>query len=644
MEITTDHNNKTITKPSTHSILNLFEEIAEKSPEELAVIFESKKYTYKSINEQANQLANFLVFNGVKVNVLVGIYIERSVEMVIGLLAILKAGGAYVPLDPNYPTQRIHDILENTDIAVILTQDGLSKKLNLLNQHIICIDKDWSAISEYSYHNLSLPINPLQLIYVIYTSGSTGKPKGVMNTHNSIVNRLLWMQTAYQFTKNDKILQKTPFCFDVSVWEIFLPLICGASMVVAKPEGHRDSIYLSKLIVEQKITALHFVPSMLGIFLEDLDNMDFNNVRHVFCSGEMLSQQIVTKFFSIFKNTQLHNLYGPTEAAIDVSYYKCDKKELKTGVMSVPIGTPITNTQLYVLNSSLQPVSSWEEGDLYIGGINLARGYLNQPELTADKFIPDPFNPEPGLRLYKTGDLARDIGDGNIEFLGRVDQQVKINGVRIELGEIETALLQLGNVKRCVITAKEAQLGIKYLVAYVVLSHDAAIDDNDLLKHLQTTLPYYMIPSIVIVPSIPLSINGKIDYKALDAMENSNVILKENFIAPSSDTQIILASIWQEVLSLSTVSLMDNFFKLGGNSLQAMQVISALKNKLGVELSMSIFFENPTLKDLSEEAIKIRVLSAKDEEEFIALISELSEDQMEELINNFNAQTFQLET
>jgi amino acid adenylation domain-containing protein len=420
--------------------------------------------TYQELNARANQLAHHLQVLGIGPDVLVGICVERSLEMIVGLLGILKAGGAYVPLDPEYPQERLEFMIADSHTPVLLTQAKLAQALPTQKAQVICLDADWKTIAQQRQENPEISITSDNLIYVIYTSGSTGKPKGAMNLHRGVVNRLLWMQDAYHLTPADRVLQKTPFSFDVSGWEFWWPLITGARMVFAKPGGHKDSAYLVKLIADQQITTLHFVPSMLQVFLEEAGLERCRVLKRVICSGEALPYDLQKRFFE-WLDAELHNLYGPTEAAIDVTFWQCERNSKLT---TVPIGKPIANTQLYILDPHLQPVPIGVPGELHLGGVNLARGYLNRRELTAEKFIPNPFGEEPGARLYKTGDLTRYLPDGNVEYLGRLDHQVKIRGFRIELGEIETVLAEHPIVREAVVVAREDRSGDKRLAAYVV--------------------------------------------------------------------------------------------------------------------------------------------------------------------------------
>ncbi|HEV2961302.1 MAG TPA: amino acid adenylation domain-containing protein, partial [Candidatus Angelobacter sp.] len=448
----------------------LIEEQAEKTPDAQAVLYENESLSYTNLNQRANQLARYLQNLGVAAEVRVGICAERSLEMVVGLLAILKAGGAYVPLDPEYPTERLDWMLSDAQPTVLLTQTPVLRRLPQNKAKILCLDKDLELLRDETSNNLQSGITGTNAAYIIYTSGSTGRPKGVVNTHAGIRNRLLWMQEAYRLTASDRVLQKTSFSFDVSVWEFFWPLLAGAGLVLARPGGQRDSQYLVDAIRQQGITVLHFVPSMLNSFLEEPEVSDCSTLRHVICSGEALAVTTAEHFHKRC-GARLHNLYGPTEAAIDVTFWECLKE---SATNTVPIGRPIANTQMYVLNPEMQPAAVGAEGELFIGGVGLARGYFNRPELTAEKFLPHPFRTEPGARLYRTGDMGRWTADGKIEFLGRTDNQVKIRGYRIEMEEIATALREHAEVQNAVVVAYARGTEEKQLVAYVVPRRSSA--------------------------------------------------------------------------------------------------------------------------------------------------------------------------
>jgi len=578
--------------PKDKCLHQWFEEQVQRTPDNVAVVFEGEQLTYGELNHRANQSAHRLRKLGVGPDVLVAVCAERSVDMVVGLLGIMKAGGAYVPIDPKYPRQRLAVMLEDAEPSVLLTQEHL---LNILPEHsipTICLDRDWHTLIAEPTSNPPMNATGTDQAYVIYTSGSTGKPKGVPNVHKGIVNRLLWMQDAYRLDGSDSVLQKTPYSFDVSVWEFFWPLMTGARLVVARPEGHKDPNYLVNLIIDQKITTMHFVPSMLRIFLEAEGVEQCKSLRRVICSGEALPFELQERFFQRL-GAELHNLYGPTEAAVDVSYWQCTPD---TGLSIVPIGKPIWNTQLYILDKHLQPVPIGVAGELHIGGVNLARGYLKEPELTAQKFIPDPFGREAGARLYKTGDVARFLSDGNIEYLGRMDHQVKIRGFRIELGEIETALMECPGVKECVVLAREDAPGEKRLVAYVV----AESTGDELRRFLKDKLPEYMLPAVfVLLDALPLMPNGKTDRGALPAPDLSRPELEKAFVAPRDDLELQLAHIWEEVLGVRPVGVRDNFFELGGHSLLAVRLFALIERRLGKKLPLTTVFQGATVEHLA---------------------------------------------
>jgi len=581
--------------PQNKTLVQLFEEQVDRSPEAVAVEYEGRQLTYRELNSRANQLAHHLIALGIGPEVMVGLYMERSLEMVIGIYGIIKAGGAYVPLDPEYPSDRVAFMIEDTDVPVLLTQEKLLVSLPEQRAKVICLDSGWNPIAGGSTENPHGESAPGNLAYVIYTSGSTGRPKGVMNEHQGIVNRLLWMQEEYQLTSADRVLQKTPYSFDVSVWEFFWPLQTGASLILAKPGGHRDGAYLTELIIDKKITTLHFVPSMLRIFLEEADVERCTSIKRVICSGEALPFDLQKCFFERL-NTELHNLYGPTEAAVDVTYWACRSN---SDCDIVPIGYPVANTQMYILDSNLSPVPIGCTGELHIGGVQVARGYLKRPELTAEKFIPDPFSDDPAARLYKTGDLARYFPDGSIEYLGRIDFQVKIRGLRVELGEIEVRLAELEALKKFIVVVREDRPGDQRLVAYYVLKPGFEALISDWRNYLRTKLPDYMVPQhFVELESIPLSPNGKVDRKALPKPEVDQVS-KKTYEAPRSETEQKVAAVWQEVLNLDKIGVEDNFFDLGGHSLLMVRAHRKLKDIVDKDITMVNLFQYPTINALS---------------------------------------------
>ncbi len=562
-------------------IHELFEARVRQTPEQVAVQFESTGLTYRQLNERANQLAGYLRQQGVGADSLVGLALERSADMVVAIVAVLKAGGAYVPLDPDYPFARIEYMAGEARVSLVLTQSHLVEQYRaLVNVNLVELDSAGFKAQVEGFNTENLPRLPVQgptnLAYVIYTSGSTGTPKGVMVSHRALVNRIEWMQNAYQLNAQDRVLQKTPFSFDVSVWEFLWPLCYGATLVVARPAGHKDPDYLSELIGEKSVTVMHFVPSMLELYLKHEQSRFGQQVRYVFCSGEALTANQVSEFHRQASHVQLHNLYGPTEAAIDVTYYHCRQGDSS---YSVPIGRPIQNIALFVLDMAMRLCPAGAEGELYIGGVGLARGYLNRPDLTAERFVEHPFSP--GEKLYKTGDLVRYRADGNLEYLGRLDDQVKLRGFRIELGEITAQLNACAEVDSGLAKVCQSPSGDAQLVAYVVPAQSGLDEQQleDVLRsRLQDTLPEYMVPSaFVVLEAFPLTANGKINYKALP--EPGCALRAGKYLPPRTETEIVLSDVWRELLKIESAGKADNFFRLGGHSILVIKMLSRLREK-----------------------------------------------------------------
>ncbi len=596
----------------------LFEAQVTRTPGELALVCNDERLTYAELNCRANQLAHHLRQLGIGPDVPVGICVERSIEMVVGLLGILKAGGAYVPLDTHYPQERLAFMLGDAQVPVLLTSQSLLATLPVAGQHVLCLDSDWTSIAQESQENPHSGVCPENLAYVIYTSGSTGKPKGAMNTHRGICNRLHWMQNTYHLNGDDRVLQKTPFSFDVSVWEFFWPLLTGACLVVAIPEGHRDSAYLVNVIAEQQITTVHFVPSMLRVLLEEQGLDRCGSLRRVICSGEALPFDLQSRFFARIE-AQLYNLYGPTEAAVDVTFWACERNSNRH---VVPIGRPIANIQMYLLDQLLQPVPVGVIGELYIGGVGLARGYHHHPALTAERFVPHPFSTEVGNRLYRTGDLGRYFPDGAIEFLGRNDYQVKIRGYRIELEEISSVLNEYPAVRESVVVASEGVSGDKRLVAYVVAVQEALTGSSEVRSYLQERLPEYMVPSsFVLLDALPLLPNGKLDRQALPELGEEEGRGDVAYVAPRTPLEEQLVAIWAEVLALKQVGVSDNFFTIGGHSLLITQVLARVRDAFEVTLPVRTLFKNPTIAGLAEAIEKVRSRSTELRKQTVVSIS-----------------------
>ncbi len=573
----------------------LIELQAAQTPQAIALEFEGQELSFAEVNRRANQLARFLRRKAVGPDVLVGVFAERSFEMVLSLLAVLKAGGAYVPLDPSYPAERLLHMLEDAGVSVVLAQPQLAERLPAAAGEVHRLDASWEAYRDESGADLADAGAPDDLAYVIFTSGSTGRPKGAMNHHRGICNRLLWMQEQYGLCANDRVMQKTPFSFDVSVWEFFWPLLAGARLVIARPDGHRDSAYLVDLIRDSRVTTLHFVPSMLRVFLEQ-DGVEAcgASLRRVICSGEALPAELQKRFFARLPGTELHNLYGPTEAAVDVTYWACRPDDAR---LTVPIGRPVANTQMYVLDARMQPVPEGVAGELYIGGVQVGRGYVGRSDLTVQRFVPDPFSHTPGARLYKTGDLGRFLPDGAIEYLGRLDFQVKIRGQRIELGEIEAALDAHAGVAQSVVMMREDNPGDQRLVAYVV-PRQTDLSVPALKERLAAQLPSYMVPSaFMLLDELPLTSSGKVNRKALPAPEHS-ALQQTAYVAPRTPTEELLAGIWAAVLKLDRVGIHDNFFELGGHSLLAVSVIERMR-RAELQADVRSLFLTPTIAELA---------------------------------------------
>ncbi|WP_434562285.1 non-ribosomal peptide synthase/polyketide synthase [Pseudomonas sp. Z4-20] len=586
--------------PLDHSVQALIEEQVRRTPDAPALVFGEQRLSYSELNARANRLAHRLIDQGVGPDVLVGIAVERSVEMVLGLLAILKAGGAYVPLDPEYPRDRLAYMFEDSGIGLLLTQQPLLESLPIPDGlRCLVLDLPDDGLYATREHNPNVQVHAENLAYVIYTSGSTGKPKGAGNRHGALVNRLCWMQQAYGLVASDSVLQKTPFSFDVSVWEFFWPLLTGSTLVVAAPGAHRDPTQLIELITAQRITTLHFVPSMLQAFLQDPRVAQCTSLKRIVCSGEALPVDAQQQVFAKLPNAGLYNLYGPTEAAIDVTHWTC----VEEGRDSVPIGQPIANLGTYILDDELSPVPVGVIGELYLAGEGLARGYHRRAALTAERFVTGPFGH--GQRLYRTGDLAHYRADGVIEYAGRMDHQVKIRGLRIELGEIDARLAEHDAVRETVVLAQDGTL----LVAYVVPTRAELLAADDavrqalqarLREHLSQSLPDYMVPQHwVWLEKMPVSPNGKLERKALPKADPS--ASPKGYVAAVTAVEQTLAVIWQNVLGRERVGVTDNFFELGGDSIISIQVVSRAR-QAGIHISPKDLFLHQTIQGLASVA------------------------------------------
>ncbi|MBI4524347.1 MAG: amino acid adenylation domain-containing protein [Deltaproteobacteria bacterium] len=638
--------------PKDRCIHELFEEQVKRTPEAVAVVFEGQELSYRDLNAKANRLAHHLRRRGVGPETLVAICMERSTEMIVGLLGILKAGGAYVPLDPQYPKERLAFMLRDTQAPVLLTQQRLMEELledrrskpvlspsaalridsaegiedgdfrfSILNPRIqvVCLDAEWEVIAAESEDNPISGATANNLVYVIYTSGSTGTPKGVVVPHRGITRLLFGIDYA-QFGANQTFLHLAPTAFDASTFEIWGPLLDGGTCILY-PGKVPTPKELGDLLHEHDVSTLWLTASLFNAVIDTAPKA-LSRVRQLLIGGEALSVPHVRCALSRLPNTEIINGYGPTESTTFTCCYRIPR-ELDENVTSIPIGRPIGNTQTFILDASLTPVPIGVTGKLYIGGDGLARGYLNNSELTAEKFVPNPFNDLPGSRLYRSGDLARYLPDGNIEFLGRIDHQVKIRGYRIELGEIECVLSQHPAVRETVVIAREDDPGEKHLVAYVVSNRGSTPLINDLRRFLRQKLPDHMVPSaFVFLDDLPLTPNGKVDRRALPEPDQGRPKLEETYVAPRTPVEEGLAGIWAEVLGLKQVGIHDNFFDLGGHSLKATQVMSRVRATLQVDLPLRTLFEAPTVAGLA-----IRITRGQTEKanpnEIASLLAEL---------------------
>jgi iturin family lipopeptide synthetase A len=576
--------------PQHQCIHQLFESQVERTPDAVAVVFAEQQLTYRELNSRANQLAHYLRSLGVITEVLVGICVERSLEMVVGLLGILKTGGAYVPLDPEYPQERLSFMLADTQVQVVLTQQRLVERLPKHEAQVICLDEAWEQIAQHNHENLVSGVTPSDLADVIYTSGSTGIPKGVMVTHFGLYNLAQAQIQLFDLVSSSRILQFASISFDASIWEIIMALGSGATLYLSTKDSLFPGSGLIQLLRDYGITHITLPPSALAVMpVQELPALQTMIVAGEACSVDLISQWSVGRRF--------FNAYGPTEATVCATVAQWALTDRK-----LTIGRPIANTQVYILDSYLQPVPVGVLGELHIGGVGLAQGYLNRSELTNEKFIPNPFSNDPEeTRLYKTGDLARYLADGNIEYLGRIDNQVKIRGFRIELAEVEAVLSQHPSVQQTVVIAREDVPGNKRLVAYLVTHPEQTPTITQLRQFFKEKLPEYMIPgAFVFLDTLPLTPNGKVDRRSLPAPDTSHRSLETGFVAPRTPTEEIVASIWSEVLGLQRLSIHDKFFELGGHSLLATQVISRLREVFSIDLPLRSLFETPTVEGMCQ--------------------------------------------
>ncbi|WP_338869023.1 non-ribosomal peptide synthase/polyketide synthase [Myxococcus stipitatus] len=587
------------------TLVSLIEAQVDRAPELRALTFEGQHLTYGELETRANQLARHLQSLGAGPEVLVGVCLERSLDLVVALLGILKSGAAYLPLDPELPRERLAGMLEDGGAPVIITRQDLASRLPPHVSTTLLLDAEAGRLAALPSARLMSRPHPDSLAYVIFTSGSTGRPKGAMNSHRAAANRLMWMQDVHALIPGESVLQKTPTSFDVSVWELFWPLTAGARMVLARPGGHREPAYLARLLADEHITIAHFVPSMLGAFLEEPWHESLTDLRKLVCSGEALSTDLVQRAQQRLPATEVHNLYGPTEAAVEVTHWHCRRGDTRS---SVPIGRPVANTRLFVLDSAGHPVPVGVPGELHIGGIQVGRGYWRRPELTAERFIPDAFSDTPGACLYRTGDLARWRGDGTLEYLGRTDFQVKVRGQRIELEEIELALRRLPSVRDAVVGVRAAAHGDARLVAYVVPREEHAETVATSRAALKAVLPEAMVPSaFIVLDALPLTPSGKVDRGTLSRLPlpEAEPLRAAEEAPPRGPLEQLLASFFRQVLGVEKVSRDADFFALGGHSLSATRLVSRIRRALGQELPLKDLFLSPTVAGIAQALTRL---------------------------------------
>ena len=595
---------------STSCVQHLFEAQAAHTPDAVAIVYADQLVTYQEINERANQLAQYLLAKGVGPEARVGICLERGLELIVSLLGILKAGGAYVPIDPATPTHRIANMLSDAQVLLVLTQTAQLQGLPQTHIPLVTWETLGPQLSQQIKANPVVSISFDQLAYLIYTSGSTGTPKGIAISHGALQNHMDWMKKAFTFSSEDRVLQKTSISFDASVWEYWMPLLTGGSVVMAESEDSRDLPRLIQRINMHQVTHLQMVPSSLSLLLQEPEIFQCHSLRHLFSGGEILSNSLQQRCYQTLPAT-LHNLYGPTETTIDITVWTC-RPTIPSS--HVPIGRPITNAHIFLVDKFQQLVPIGVTSELLIGGIPLSRGYWNQPVLTAERFQPNPYSDTPGARLYRTGDLGRLHSDGTLEYLGRLDHQVKLRGFRIELGEIESVLAQHPDVRNAVVLCREDAPGDKQLVAYVVSTSETPLEPATLRPYLTTRLPDYMLPAtFVVLNALPLLPNGKVNRRALPLPDPTHRTRATASVPPRTPIEELLAEIWRDLLKVDYLGVHDNFFDLGGHSLLATQVVSRLRALMQTDVSVRTFFDCPTIAQLAKSLEALGYLNVADQ-------------------------------
>ena len=587
--------------PDDLCIHQLFESQVESSPDAVAIVIGQKKLSYKELNSRSNKLAHYLSGVGIKPGDFVGICAARSIEMIVGILGILKAGAAYVPLDPEYPEDRLIYMLENSSAPVLITQQGLNKDFSSVHGQIVYLDQQWKEINEYPENNLSSGVTPDNYVYVIYTSGSTGQPKGTLVYHRGFVNLVTWYTAEFNFNTKSRDLLMSSTSFDLTQKNLYAPLISGGTLVLLDSQVYDAGIILHAA-EDEHVTHINCTPSAFYGLVDNADESVYaalQYLEYVFLGGEPIA---VARLRSWLDNPHCKatvvNTYGPTECTDVVAFHRLENLDDYES-QSVPIGRPVNNVRLYILDGDIDPVAIGQEGELCIGGVCVGAGYLGLPDLTQERFVEDVFSADKGARLYRTGDRARYLEDGKIEFLGRIDNQVKIRGFRIELGEIEAALTAFPDIRESVVLAREDEPGEKRLVAYMVLNPNKSPAVSEIRRFLQDSLPDYMLPTAwVFLDALPLTPNGKVNRLALPAPELKRPELAQRYVAPKSELEKFITDIWCQILNIDKVGVRDPFFELGGSSIKSIQFISTLGKELGITIPIVSFFQEPTIKGI----------------------------------------------
>jgi amino acid adenylation domain-containing protein len=576
----------------------LFERQAARTPAATALVCGDQRLSYQELNERANQLAHHLRRRGVGPDSLVGISLQRTPLMVIGLLGIWKAGAAYVPMDPAYPADRLAFMLDDAAVAVLLVEANTIPLFSGGSTRLLSLDTDWPEIGQESRENPEGLATPANLAYVIYTSGSTGKPKGALIVHSGLVNYLWWAIAAYGAQPGGSAPVHSSISFDLTVTSLYPALLAGGQVELV-PDGIGAQNLLASLRSGTRRDLVKITPAHLELLTQQVSAEEAGGMTRAFIiGGENLTAESLQFWRDAAPQTRLINEYGPTETVVGCCVHEVSRADPRNG--SIPIGRPIANTQLYVLDESLQPVAIGEMGELYIGGAGVARGYLNRADLTQERFLPDPFSDRPAARLYKTGDLARYRNDGVLEYLGRVDNQVKVRGYRIELGEVEGTLAGHPQVQSCTVILREDNPGSKQLVGYVVLRKGAAVSADELRRFLRERLPDYMVPAhLVMLDALPLTQNGKVDRKSLPAPTYEDASLLRDYLAPRTKTEQALSQVWMDLLNIERIGVRDDIFELGATSLMMLSAVTRIRAALGVELELNVLFENPTVAQMA---------------------------------------------